>query len=130
MNRQLLATFLLVSLLSPGVLLAQVTPANKAPATLRASANPQDQQPTYAQSEQPSSVRPQSRAQRRSYARETQVRRHHGMSKEEKILLVGIAGSSMGIGALAAGGTGLAVGAIVGGWGAYLGHHVYHWVKR
>ena len=130
MIKQLLATVLTISLLSPGLLLAQRTVANKVPATLRASASPQDQQSTYAQSEQPSSVRPQSRAQRRSYARETQVRRHHRMSKEEKILLVGIAGSSMGIGALAGGGAGLAVGAIVGGWGAYLGHHVYHWFNR
>jgi hypothetical protein len=52
------------------------------------------------------------------------------MSRDEKILLVGIAGSSMGISAIAAGGVGLGIGAIVGGWGAYVGHHVYHWVRR
>lgn len=129
MKRQLLVSVLLVSLLSPGVLLAQGSTTNRAPAPLRASASPPASPPSSVQEQQPTSVRPRSRAARRSYARETQVRRH-GMSKEEKILLVGIAGSSMGIGALAGGGAGLAVGAIVGGWGAYLGHHVYHWVKR
>ena len=35
----------------------------------------------------------------------------------------------MGIGGLAGGGIGLAVGAIVGGWGAYATHKLWHWLK-
>lgn len=30
---------------------------------------------------------------------------------------------------LAAGGTGLAIGAIVGGWGVFAGHEIWHWVR-
>ena len=35
----------------------------------------------------------------------------------------------MGIAALAEGGMGLAVGAIVGGWGAYAAHKLWQWLK-
>ncbi len=40
-----------------------------------------------------------------------------------------VAGTSMGIGALAAGAHGLAIGAIVGGWGAFAAHKLYHFVR-
>ena len=107
MTRQLLVSVLLISLLSPGVLLAQRSTTNRAPAQLRASSNPPAAPPSSAQEQQqPTTVRPRSRVAQRSYVRETRPRRR-GMSKEEKILLVGIAGRSMGIGALAAGGHGL-----------------------
>ena len=70
----------------------------------------------------PTETRPQrTTTQRRSYARET-GRRHHGISKKEWIFMGAIAGSSMGIGAIAAGAHGVAIGAIAGGWGAYVGH--------
>jgi hypothetical protein len=72
-------------------------------------------------------TRPQSRAQQRSYQRET--RASQGISKKEKIFMVAIAGTSMAIGAIAGGGEGLAIGAIVGGWGAYAGHRIWKWVK-
>jgi hypothetical protein len=38
-------------------------------------------------------------------------------------------GSSMGIGALAGGGMGLAGGAVVGGWRAYATHKLWRWLK-
>lgn len=78
---------------------------------------------------QPSTVRPPSRAQRRSYQRETQTRRRSHISKKEVAMMAAIAGTSMGIGALAGGAKGLAIGAIVGGWGAYAGHRLWRWLK-
>lgn len=83
-----------------------------------------------AQDQQPTSVRPNSTPQRQSYAQETQPRRRRRISKGEVVFMAGIAGTSMGIGAIAGGGVGLAIGAIVGGWGAYVGHRIYHWVNR
>ena len=82
------------------------------------AAQPYPSQPTYGQS----------RASRRSYARETHQRRHH-ISKGEIAFMAAIAGTSMGIGALAGGGGGLAIGAIVGGWGAYAGHRLWKWIR-
>lgn len=73
-----------------------------------------------------SETRPQATSyQRRSYERET-GRRHHGISKKEVIFLGAIAGTSMGIGAIAAGAHGLAIGTIVGGWGAFAGHFLWN----
>jgi len=43
--------------------------------------------------------------------------------------MAAIAGTSMGIGALAGGGRGLAIRAIVGGWGAYAGHRLWNWIR-
>ena len=80
---------------------------------------PYPPQPTYGQS----------RASRRSYARETRSHRHHRITKGEIAFMAAIAGTSMGIGALAGGGRGLAIGAIVGGWGAYLGHRLWKWIR-
>ena len=80
---------------------------------------------------QPYSPQPahgQSSASRRSYARETHQRRRH-ISKGEIAFMAAIAGTSMGIGALAGGGRGLAIGAIVGGWGAYAGHRLWKWIR-
>jgi hypothetical protein len=72
-----------------------------------------------------SETRPQATtAQRRSYERET-GRRHHSISKKELIFLGAIAGTSMGIGAIAAGAHGLAIGTIVGGWAAFGGHFLW-----
>ena len=73
-----------------------------------------------------SETRPQpTTVQRRSYERET-GRRHHGISKKEVIFLSAIAGTSMGIGAIAAGAHGLAIGTIVGGWAAFGGHFLWN----
>jgi len=64
-------------------------------------------------------------AQRRSYERET-GRRHHSISKKEVIFLGAIVGTSMGIGAIAGGAHGLAIGTIVGGWAAFGGHYLWN----
>ena len=78
----------------------------------------------------PHSTSAPSRASQRSYARETGHKRHHHITKGEIAFMAGIAGTSMGIGALAGGGTGLAIGSIVGGWGAYVGHRLWHKIKE
>ena len=85
------------------------------------SAFPQEQQPT--------SVRPNSTAPQRAYASQAHPRRRH-ITKGEIFFMAGIAGTSMGIGAIVAGGTGLAIGAIAGGWGAYVGHRLWHRINR
>jgi hypothetical protein len=47
-------------------------------------------------------------------------RREGGITKGDIIFIGAVAGSSMGIGAIAAGGKGVAIGAIAGGWAGYL----------
>lgn len=54
-------------------------------------------------------------------------RQHYGISQREAIFLVAIVGSCMGIGALAGGAKGLAIGALVGGWGAFVAHKLIKW---
>ena len=41
-------------------------------------------------------------------------------------MMAAVAGTSMGIGAIAGGGVGLAIGAIVGGWSAYAVHRLWN----
>jgi hypothetical protein len=129
MRKRLVSAILIAGLLVPEMLFAQaenrpVTAANAQPA---ASAPPPAQN-TAAQPRE--SVRPQSTSQQRSYERETRGRRRHGgISKKEVVFMAAIAGTSMGIGALAAGAKGVAIGAIVGGWGAYVGHRLWNWVR-
>jgi hypothetical protein len=129
MRIRLVSAFLVMTLLVPGFLLAQtgprpVTTANAQPA----AAAPPPAQNNATQPRQ--SFRPQSASQRRSYERETRGRRRHsGISKKEVAFMAAIAGTSMGIGALAAGAKGLAIGAIVGGWGAYAGHRMWNWIR-
>ena len=84
---------------------------------------------TSAQAQAPPSVRPQPAAQRRSYEREVRGRRRSGISKKEVAMMAAFAGTSMGIGALAGGAKGLAIGALVGGWGAYVGHRLWRWIR-
>ncbi len=84
----------------------------------QSSIQPQTPQPTYRQS----------RASRRSYSRETR-QHHHRITKGEIAFMAAIAGTSMGIGALAGGAKGLAIGSIVGGWGAYAGHRLWNKIK-
>ena len=120
MSRSILIGTLCLALLGSTVLVIegpQVTMAANSPASA-----PQDQQPT--------SVRPGSTEQSRSYAREVHSRRKHRISKGEVIFMAGVAGTSMGIGAIAGGGMGLAIGAIVGGWGAYASHRMWHWINK
>jgi hypothetical protein len=96
------------------------TASSTASSSAQISAEPQASQPTY---------RP-SRASRRSYAREARQKRHHHITKGEIAFMAGIAGTSMGIGALAGGAKGLAIGSIVGGWGAYVGHRLWHKIRE
>lgn len=118
-----------MTLLVPGFLLAQagtgpVTAANAQPAPPA----PPPAQNTAAQPRE--SVRPQPASRQRSYERETRGRRRHGgISKKEVVFMAAIAGTSMGFGALTAGAKGVAIGVIVGGWGAYAGHRLWNWVR-
>lgn len=125
--RRVLALSLMVALLLPEVLPGQQQTVRTAqPRQVAAAAAPASPEAS-AQSQNPSSARPQ--AQRsRSYERET-GRRRSGISKKEWIFLGAIAGTSMGIGALAAGAKGLAIGSIVGGWGAFVGHKIWRAVS-
>lgn len=129
MRMRLASAFLIMTMFVPGFMPAQtetrpVTAAKAQPA----AAPPPAAQNTATQPRE--SVRPQPTSQRRSYERETRGRRHRsGISKKEVAFMAAIAGTSMGIGALAAGGTGVAIGAIVGGWGAYAGHRLWNWIR-
>jgi len=117
-------------LILPEAALAQQTTTRAAAASYPAASSAASPAQSSAQSQPVESVRPQSTAQRQSYEREVRPRRRsHKISKGEMAFMAGIAGTSMGIGAIAAGGEGLAIGAIVGGWGAYVGHRIWHWVK-
>ena len=128
MRKSLIMVLVMSTLMLP---LRGWTAATGAPQQDRAAS------PTPSTSAQ-SSVQPQtpppsyrsSRASRHSYAQETQQKRHHHITKGEIAFMAGIAGTSMGIGALAGGGTGLAIGSIVGGWGAYVGHRLWHKIKE
>lgn len=132
MSQKLFAVILTLGLILPEIILAQQKPAKK---TVQSQEDPpaaaQPSQPA-AQTETPQSVRPQAptTAERRSYEREVRGRRHHHrISKKEWIFLGAVAGTSMGIGALAGGAHGLAIGAIVGGWGAFAAHKFYHFIR-
>ena len=131
MRRRLFALILTLGLVVPELILAQQKPPKQA---IQPKQDPpaaaQPSQPA-ARAETPETERPQpTTAQRRSYEREVHPRRrHHGISKKEWIFMGAVAGTSMGIGALAGGAHGLAIGAIVGGWGAYAAHKFYHFIR-
>ena len=129
--RKILASILAISLLSAESLLAQQNPGptnNGQGTTPGATESPA---PAPVSPGARNSYRPQYRsaARRSSYQREARHRRLSRISKEEVVVMTAVAGSSMGIGALAGGGIGLAVGAIVGGWGAYATPKLWHWLK-
>jgi hypothetical protein len=128
--RWFLSGTLCLALLGPTLLVGE-TP-NSGPAAKNAASPLQPSNPPAAvpQGQQPTTVRPQSTTQQqRSYQREVRPRRRTHISKGEIVFMGAIAGTSMGIGAIAGGGVGLAIGAIAGGWGAYAGHRIWHWVK-
>ena len=131
MSRKLFAVILTLGLILPEVILAQQKRAETTQPNGDPPAAAQPSQPA-AQTETPQTQRPQAQttAQRRSYEREVRGRRHHHrISKKEWIFLGAVAGTSMGIGALAGGAHGLAIGAIVGGWGAFAAHKFYHFIR-
>ena len=128
MRRRIISALLLCALLGPEMVGAQsasrqqVASSNSPPAIVPTAQADNSSSP-------PQNLRPQPAARRRSYERETGTRRHHKISKQEVAFMAAIAGTSMGIGALAGGAEGLAIGSIVGGWGAYAGHRIWRWVK-
>ncbi len=127
MKRAIIAA-LAISLLLPGFFFANVAPPAQEAGSGSQTASSSSTQPASSEPRAPASHRRQTRRSR-SYARETQQKRHAGISKGEKVFLVSVVGTSMGIGALAGGPKGLAIGAIVGGWGAYAAHRMWHWIK-
>ncbi len=129
MDRKLLVTILAASLLLPGAFWAGQNTRQTASANSPASPSASGAQQASAQAQQPQTAPARPQARRRSYERETNGRQRSGISKKEKVFLAAIAGTSMGIGAIAGGGKGLAIGAIVGGWAAYAGHRFWKWIK-
>ncbi len=109
-----------------GILAASLFCLGPSSAAQAAASNPQGSA-AATQGEQPSQNQP--RAQRRSYEREVGRRHSSGISKKEKLFLVGVVGTSMGIGAIAGGPKGLAIGSIVGGWGAYAAHRLWKKIR-
>ena len=126
MKRAVIA-ILALSLLVPEFSFANGLPPGQGTGSSSQAASSSSTPPTSSEPRSPASHRRQTR-RNRSYARETQ-QRHHGISKGEKVFLVSVVGTSMGIGALAGGPKGLAIGAIVGGWGAYGAHRLWRWIK-
>jgi hypothetical protein len=131
MVRKFLVTILAVGLIMPGALLAQEKNAKSPkinPPDPPASAEPAR---PAAQAQTPQTVRPQpTEARRRSYQREVHSRRYRrGISKKEWVFLGAVAGTSMGIGAIAGGAQGLAIGSIVGGWSAFVAHKFWHFIR-
>ena len=130
MMRKTLAAFLMMSFMMTTLMAA---PRGQRQADSNASvaqaAAPTEPQEASAQGETAQqSAQPQSATRRRSYDIET-GREHRKISKKEVAFMAAIAGTSMGIGALAGGAKGLAIGSIVGGWGAYVGHRLWKRLK-
>ncbi len=123
--KRIMIALLAFSLLLPGFSFADPLPTQRTASSEQAASSAQ---PTSSEPRAPASHGRQTRRSK-SYARETRAQHRPGISKEEKVFLVSIVGTSMGIGALAGGPKGLAIGAIVGGWGAYAGHRLWHWIK-
>lgn len=128
MKRKFLIAVLTLGLVIPAFVIAQQRPADAVKNSPLAAAQPSApaSQPQEPQTERP---QPLTRAERRSYERETHPHRHHRISKKEWVFLGAVAGTSMGVGAIAGGAHGLAIGAIVGGWGAYAAHRMWHWIS-
>ena len=103
-------------------------PAQPAPAQAQQD-QPRAQEPQQAAQQPEQQAQPQTRRERRSYEREVNVKRHHGISKKEVIFLAAVAGTPMGIGAIAGGAHGLAIGAVVGGWSAYAVHRLWRHIR-
>ena len=126
MKRCLIAVLAVSLLLMPGSGWTSGTGAQQDTSPPPATSGPAQ---TAVQPYPPEATSGHSRASRRSYARETRRHHHHHITKGEIAFMAAIAGTSMGIGALAGGGRGLAIGAIVGGWGAYAGHRLWNRIR-
>lgn len=117
MKRNILVLVTILALMTPSVLpisqrmQAQDNPAQSAP------------QPMVAQNQ--AAPQYQSAREQRSYRRETTPRRHYHITKGEVLTLATVAAVPMGIGAVAAGGRGLAIGAIVAGPSTVAAHYIW-----
>ncbi|HEV2351384.1 MAG TPA: hypothetical protein VG028_16230 [Terriglobia bacterium] len=124
MKRKLLVLISCIALMTPSVLpisqrmLAQDNPAQSAP------------QPSVAQDQAAPPPQYQSARERRSYVRETRTRRHYHITKGEVLTLATVAAVPMGIGAVAAGGRGLAIGAIIAGPSTIAAHYIWKHFHR
>jgi hypothetical protein len=122
MKQKLIVLITCMTLMIPVVLpIGQLTPKALAQENPTQS-NPQQggiqNQPTY-------SRQYRSSRERRSYERETHTRRHYHITKGEVLTLATVAAVPMGIGAIAAGGRGLAIGAIVAGPSTVAAHYIW-----
>jgi hypothetical protein len=72
----------------------------------------------------------QSSRERRSYERETRSRRHYRVTKGEVLTLATVAAMPMGIGAIAAGGRVLAIGAVIAGPSTVAAHYIWKHFHR
>jgi len=128
--KNLLVWILALSFAAPQVSWAQQDKASSPRASQATLTVPRSSQAESGKPGTDPAAQSETRAHARSYQRETRARSHRsGISKKEVVFLGAIAGTSMGIGALAAGGEGVAIGAIAGGWGAYVGHRIWKWVR-
>ena len=116
MKRKILVLVTILALMTPSVLpISQRMLAQDNPAP----------QPTVAQNQAAPPPQYQSARERRSYERETTTRRHYHITKGEVLTLATVAAVPMGIGAVAAGGRGLAIGAIVAGPSTVAAHYIW-----
>lgn len=122
MTKKILTLVLASSLVLAEALLAANPPSNPVPPS---AGQPAPAATANQQAQTPQSPQYQTRARRRSYERETNNRRHGGISKNEAIFLGAVAATPMAIGAIAGGGHGLAIGAVVGGWSAVGAHYLW-----
>lgn len=120
MKRKVIALLTCLALMTPGFL-----PSGHHSAVAMAQTTPTEAPPQNVNQDQSTPPRHyRSTRERRSYERETRVRHHH-ITKQEVIFLAAVAGTPMGIGAIAGGARGLAIGSIVGGWGAFGAHYLW-----
>ena len=128
MIKKLFATLLTLILLSPEVLSAQSKTTHLAAVGPVAPSTVSTPAQTTTGTQHTPATRSQPAARRRSLEREATTRQRAGISKKEIAFMAAIAGTSVGIDALAAGAKGVAIGGIVGGWGAHLGHRLWGWI--
>lgn len=126
MKRKLTAFLTCLALMTPGFLTIGRQSQQAMAQTTQASP------PQEANQNQPAPPRHyyQSSREQRSYARETRTRRHYRITKGEVLTLATVAAVPMGIGAIAAGGRGLAIGAVIAGPSTVAAHYIWKHFHR
>jgi hypothetical protein len=122
MKRKLLVLITCITLMTPGIL-----PVGQAgPKSFAQEPPAQSNAPQYGTQDQSRPVRRYySSRERRSYERETHTRHHYHITKGEVVVLATVAAMPLGIGAIAAGGRGLAIGAIIAGPSTVAAHYIW-----